>query len=548
MKKFRNLGRIMFLLLITAFLLVPFYASSKGQFEKRLTILTTADLQSQVTEYQTKIKINGKKVKKTVGGIPRIAYFTKKLKEQRGSVIFLTSGDDFIGPYFRAFHGIPETLFWDQIADAWTPGNHEFDLGPSVLGQALSYATIPVLGANLDLSSEPALRGKIIPYTIKELYGVKVGIFGLITPNLPMITNLGDNVKVETNLKSVAEQMVRALRARNVDLIVALTHIGLNADRVLASEVNGIDVIVGGHSHILMKKAEEVTNPDGHKTIIVQDGARAAYIGELQLEIGDNGVSSYKWTIHLLDGTVAKDPVMQKMVSLSMSMLPPPKPVGKSLVDLDAKKSTVRYREAAIGNLFTDAAREKFKLDIAVANGGGIRGDKIYPSGQITTKTLQEMHPFGNTIVIVKLTGAQVKEVLERGAAALAAPNDTRAKDAMPPSGAFLQVSGVKFTIDLSRQPQVLDSESKPTRIAIPGSRVTDIYVNGSPIDMNRVYTLGIGNFNAAGGDGYIMIKNLPSNLKYDTAITIPEILEEYIRNHTPIAPKVEGRITIIGR
>ena len=118
----------------------------------------------------------------------------------------------------------------------------------------------------------------------------------------------------------------------------------------------------------------------------------------------------------------------------------------------------------------------------------------------------------------------------------------------MPPSGAFLQVSGVKFTIDLSRQPQVLDSESKPTRIAIPGSRVTDIYVNGSPIDMNRVYTLGIGNFNAAGGDGYIMIKNLSSNLKYDTAITIPEILEEYIRNHTPIAPKVEGRITIIGR
>jgi len=548
MKKFRKFSRISFLLLLTAFILVPFYAGAKGQFEKKITILTTADLQSQVTEYQTKIKINGEKVKKTVGGIPRIAYFTKKLKEERGSVIFLTSGDDFIGPYFRAFHGIPETLFWDQIADAWTPGNHEFDLGASVLGQALSYATIPVLGANLDVSSEPALRGKIIPFTVKELYGVKVGIFGLITPSLPIITNLGNNVKVETNLKSVAEQMVRTLKARNVDLIVALTHIGLNADRVLASEVNGIDVIVGGHSHVFMKKAEEVTNPDGRKTIIVQDGARAAYIGELQLEIGDKGVSSYKWTLHLLDKTVAKDPVSEKMVALSISMLPPPKPVGKSLVDLDAKKGAVRYRETAIGNLFTDAAKEKFNLDIAVANGGGIRGDKIYPSGMTTTKTLQEMHPFGNTIVIVKLTGAQVKEVLERGAAALVAPNDTRDKGALPPSGAFLQVSGVKFTIDLTKQPQILNSESKPTRIAVHGDRVRNIYVNGNPIDMNKVYTLGIGNFNAAGGDGYIMIKNLPSNLKYDTAITIPEILEEYIRNHTPVAPKVEGRITIIGR
>ena len=77
--------------------------------------------------------------------------------------MFLTSGDDFIGPFFRAFHGIPETLFWDHIADVWTPGNHEFDLGPEVFGEALSYATIPVTCANLDLSREPALRGKMVP-------------------------------------------------------------------------------------------------------------------------------------------------------------------------------------------------------------------------------------------------------------------------------------------------------------------------------------------------------------------------------------------------
>ena len=546
MKKLKFSGYALFFVLTIFFLFVPFYAGSTGQFEKRLTILTTADLQSQVDEFNTKIKIDGKKVKKTVGGIARVGYLTKKIKNERGSVIFLSSGDDFIGPYFRAFHGIPETLFWDQIADAWTPGNHEFDLGPSVLGEALSYATIPVLCANLDVSDHSALNGKIIPYTVKELFGVKVGIFGLITPNLPMITNLGDNIKINTDLTSVAEKMVRILKERQVDLIVALTHIGLDADRELAKEVNGIDVIVGGHSHLLMRKAEEVINPDGGKTIIVQDGARAAYLGELQLKIGSNGVSSYKWILHLLDENVAKDPVLAKMVSLSVSMLPPSKPVGKSLVDLDAKKSTVRYREAAIGNLFTDAMKDKFNLDIAVANGGGIRGDRVYSKGRITTKTLQQMHPFGNTIVIVKLTGAQVKEVLERGAAALAAQGDARAKSSMPPSGAFLQVSGVTFKIDLSKNPQILDSESKPTGITVHGNRVRDIYINGSPLNMNRVYKLGIGSFNAAGGDGYIMIKNLPADLKYDTAITIPQVLEEYIRSHSPIEPGVEGRIIII--
>ncbi len=546
MRKYRFTWVSLFLVTLLVFLLVPFYASSRGQFEKKLTILTTSDLQSQVTEFKTKIKINGKKVKMTVGGIPRVGYLVKKIKEERGSVLFLTSGDDFIGPYFRAFHGIPETLFWDQIADAWTLGNHEFDLGPKVLGEALNYATIPVLGANLDVSDEPALRGKILPFTIKNLYGVRVGIFGLITPNLAMITNLGDNVKVNSNLKAVAKSMVKELRDLNVDLVVALTHIGIDMDKELASEVGGIDVIVGGHSHTLVKKAVEVTNPDGRKTIIVQDGARAAYLGELQLAIGENGITWYKWTLHLLDKSVSKDPVLAKMVLLTQNMLPPPKPIGKSLVDLDARKSTVRYREAAIGNLFTDAMRERFGLDVAVANGGGIRGDKIYPKGEITTKTLQQMHPFGNTVVVVKVTGAQLKEVLERGAAALIAPNDSRSKSQRPPSGAFLQVSGVTFTIDLNGRPQMLDSESKPTRVAVEGDRVKDIMVDGQPLDMNRVYTLGIGSFNAAGGDGYVMIKNLPADKKYDTAITIPQVLEWYIRKHTPIAPRVEGRIKIV--
>ncbi len=546
MKKFRSSLFSLALVFLLVFLLLPIYVGAKGQFEKKLTILTTADLQSQVTEFKTKVKINGKKVKVTVGGIPRIGYMVKKIKEERGSVIFLTSGDDFIGPYFRAFQGIPETLFWDQIADAWTLGNHEFDLGPKVLGEALSYSTIPVLAANLDVTGEPALNGKILPYAIREVYGVKVGIFGLITPNIAMITNLGDNVKVDSDIKGVARKMVETLKSWDVDLVVALTHLGLDVDKELAASVNGIDVIVGGHSHVLMKDALEVRNPDGGKTIIVQAGARASYLGELQLEVGESGVTWYKWTLHLLDSKVPKDPVLEKMVVLTQKLLPPPKPIGKSMVDLDAKKSTVRYREAAIGNLFTDAMREKFNLDVAVANGGGIRGDKIYSKGEITTKTLQEMHPFGNTVVVVKVTGAVLKQVLERGAAALIAPNDSRGKTDRPPSGAFLQVSGVTFTIDLNGRPQQLDSESKPTRVAVNGERVKNIMVNGEPLDMNRVYTLGIGSFNAAGGDGYVMIKNLPASKKYDTAITLPEVLEEYISKHSPISPKVEGRITIV--
>ena len=509
-----------------------------------LTILTTSDLQSQVTEFETKIRIGGEKVKKTVGGIARIGYLVKKFKKSRKRVLFLTSGDDFLGPFYRAFKGIPETLFWDMIADAWTPGNHEFDQGPEVFGEALDYCTIPVLCANLDVTEEPALNGKIKPYTIFEVKGLKVGVFGLITPNLPVITNLGDKVKVNGDLVSVSKDMVSTLKSEGVDVIIALTHIGVDADKDLASKVDGIDVIVGGHSHTLLTEPVVVKTPSGGETIIVQDGARAAYLGELQIAVDKKGVYAYKWRLHLLDESVPKDPVLDKLVTYFINQMPPPAPVGESLVDLDARKITVRKKEAAIGNLFTDAFRWKFGTDAALTNGGGIRGDKIYPKGVITTKTLLEMHPFGNTIVLVKIKGSILKQALERGASALISPNDPRDPKTVV-SGAFLQVSGLKFTIDVSKTPQQIDMDTG--EIIVPGERVSDIYINGEPLDMDKEYNVAINSWNANGGDGYFMFKNLPKDKKYDTSITIPEVLEEYIRAHTPISPKVEGRITIIG-
>ena len=371
-----------------------------------------------------------------------------------------------------------------------------------------------------------------------------MGVFGLITPNVSIITKLGDKVKVNKDLVSVSKEMVSTLKSEGVDLIVALTHIGIDADKDLASKVDGIDVIVGGHSHTLVTEPVVVKTPNGGETIIVQDGARAAYLGELQLAIDKKGVYAYKWRLHLLDESVPKDPVLDKLVTYFINQMPPPAPVGESLVDLDARKITVRKKEAAIGNLFTDAFRWKFGTDVALTNGGGIRGDKIYPKGEITTKTLQEMHPFGNTIVLVKIKGSVLKQALERGASALIGPNDPRDPKTVV-SGAFLQVSGLKFTIDVRKTPQQIDMDTE--EIVVPGERVSDVYVNGEPLDMDKEYTVAINSWMAGGGDGYFMFKHLPIDKKYDTSITIPEVLEEYIRAHTPIAPKVEGRITIVG-
>jgi len=516
---------------------------------EKITILTTSDFQSQITPFKTKVYINGVKTKIMVGGAARLVGMVKELKEKNGpkKTVFFTSGDDFIGPVFRAFGGIPTTFMWDQIADAWEPGNHEFDLGPETLGKALNYSTVPMICANLDVSNEPALKGKIKPDMIKKVGDVKLGIFGLITPNVNILTNLGKNVKVDSDLVSVAKEEVKKLKKEGANVIVAITHIGVDADKDLASKVNGIDVIVGGHSHTLVKKPIIVENPNGGQTIIVQDGAKAAYLGELSLYVSDWGrgkVERYEWNIHLLDDSVPVDPFTQKLVDYFEAQMPPPEKVGETLVDLDARKSVVRTQEAAIGNLFTDAMNYTVGTKIAVTNGGGIRGDKIYPKGEITTATLTQMHPFGNSIVIVQLTGKQFKEVLERGAAALRAKNDPRDPKTID-TGAFLQVSGIEEVIDVDKTPQQLDKTN--SKIVVPGERVVSVTINGEPLDPDKTYTIAVNDYIAHGGDGYVTLGNLPDSAKNFTYVYLTDALYKYIKAHTPISPKVEGRITIKG-
>ncbi len=513
---------------------------------QRVTILTTSDLQSQITPYSTKVYIDGVKTKVEVGGAARIAGLVKELKWRNGnaSTLFLTSGDDFLGPVFRAFGGIPTTFLWDQIADVWEPGNHEFDQGPEVLGKTLDYSTVPMICANLDISKEPALNGKIKPDVIKIVGNTKIGIFGLITPNVNILSNLGKNITVNPDLEAVSNAEIKKLKGEGADVIVALTHIGVDADKELASKVDGIDIIVGGHSHTLIQTPIEITTPDGGKTIIVQDGARAAYLGELTFYVGKRGIKSYKWTLHLLDSSVPSDPFTEKLVNYFEAKMPPPEKVGESLVDLSAKKEVVRGGEAALGNLFADSMNEAVGTTIAVDNGGGIRGDKVYPKGEITTATITQMHPFGNSIVVVKLTGKQFKEVLERGAAALHAKNDPRDPKTID-TGAFLQVSGIKEIIDADKTPQQLDSTN--SKIVVPGERVVSITINGEPLDMNKTYSVAVNDYMGHGGDGYVTLGNLPDSAKNFTYVYLTDGLYKYIKAHTPISPKVDGRITIKG-
>jgi 5'-nucleotidase / UDP-sugar diphosphatase len=219
--------------------------------------------------------------------------------------------------------------------------------------------------------------------------------------------------------------------------------------------------------------------------------------------------------------------------------------LGEIKVDLNASKSLVRKNESLIGNLIADAmkadaeSKEK-RVDFAIMNGGGIRFNAetrptgIYPAGLFTSGMIDEMLPFGNSNVIVQVTGKELKSIFERSVAALPLPQ-----------GPFLQVSKeIKILIDTTMEPQIIDELVEPNVIINDGERIRSIKINNIEYDPTNVYSLIVSDFIADGNDGYIMFKNIGQDKKEYLGEDQSGAVKEYIILNTPLIPLIEERIT----
>ena len=521
--------------------------TAKAEPVKDIAILLTSDIQSQLFPYDTKKKImvgdQKVKVAVTTGGFTRVASLVKGIREIADGTLVVDTGDLFAGPVFTTFHGIPEVEAMNAIGyDVLAPGNHEFDQGIDTMVNALKKAKFDVLIANAKTTDE-GLKNIIKPYVVKEIAGVKVGIFGLITPDLPRITNVGTAVTVEDPI-AVAKEMVKKLRdEEKVDIVIAATHIGTPLDEKLAKEVPGIDIILGGHTHdVLYEKVGD--------TIIAHAGAKGEVLGYLDVKVQGGKIISSSWAPIFL----GEDPQVENILDPYKAKLEEvySATIGYSKVDLDARKSVVRTKESNLGNLITDSWMERFpEADVAITNGGGIRGDRVYPAGVITYQTLLSIHPFGNTVVMVKLTGKELKQVFEISGSALRVKGDGCDDSNRAPTGGFLQVAGVKVTYDLSKAPFCAEYDGREVKKVInSGERVKELLVYNKetkkyePVQDDKTYTVLINSWMAGGGDGYYIFMDKD---KTDTNQTIPDVLMYYIKKHSPIAPQVEGRITEVG-
>lgn len=496
---------------------------------ERITFLHTNDLQGQLIPI-----VEGEVAKEEFGGFARIATIVDEVRSEEKNVIVLDSGDTVQGTLFtKVYGGIQIAELMTRIGyNAVTIGDHDFDSGPEGLREFVKNASFPFLVANIDLSESKYLTGLFSPSDIIDVEGKKIGIFGLTTEDANVSSKTDSDVRI-TSSKEAARKMVDELEDK-CDMIVAISHLGLQADRKLANDVPGIDLIVGGGSKSKLTAPVILNTPKG-KTIIVQAYKQGRYLGRLDIALKDKNVKIIDYKLIPVDYNVVSNVEMSTTIRNLYDKLKDEvnRPIGRTEIELDGRKSHIRTRETNLGNLFVEAIKEKFpQVDVVIQNAGGIRGDGIIPAGKITVKDVWEWHPFENKIVLVTIKGKELKEVLERGVS-----NLPRSK------GNFLQVEGLAFKVDLTGSPQELSEDNNT--IKFNGERVKEVLVNGKPLDYNKDYRVAINDFIYSGGDGFVSFKKA-KNPVY-TNVSLADVVIEYFQKNSPVKVGTDNKINIKG-
>jgi 5'-nucleotidase len=465
-------------------LAAPALGPARAQVATRMTLLHLNDFHSRHEPIAVTSAVC--RVGETCfGGSARMATAIAEAREAARAdgraALLLEAGDAFLGSLFFTFH---EGQAEAQVQRAWglqamALGNHEFDLGPEVLARYIAAVPFPVLSANLDATAEPALAGKVRPTIAFRREAMRVVVVGLTTPDTPGISSSGPNLRF-TDPMEAANRAVWEARREGPATVVLLSHLGLGVDRRLASEVAGVDVILGGHSHTLVAPPVLVDGPDRPVTI-VQAGAFGRWLGRLDLDLAADGrVTLARQQMRELTADIPEDAAVAALVA---QLGAPLEAIRRRVVGrLPAALSHAACGSAPceIGQLVAEAMREAAGAEIGWQNGGGVRAG--LPGGEVTVGDVLAALPFGNTMARMMLRGAAVLAALENGLSRLPAP-----------SGRFPQTAGLRFTVDAMR----------PVGSRVVAAEVREADGTWRALEPARAYSIATNNFLRRGGDGY---------------------------------------------
>ncbi|GAB6988032.1 5'-nucleotidase C-terminal domain-containing protein [Paenibacillus pini] len=477
-------------------------ASTTG---KHITLLHTNDMHARAVESSPEM------------GFAKITGIINQYRSQNPDTLLLDAGDAVHGtPFATLVQGESVVKVMNEMGyDAMVPGNHEFNYGWKRLVELSGMMKFPLLSSNVKQADGTNL---FKPYLIKEVDGVKIGIMAFSTPETMYKTNPTNVAGLQITDPAVeAKKLVSELRSK-VDVIVGIGHLGEDKSSIdtslkLVKEVPGIDVFIDGHSHTVLENGLAGDN----NTLIASAGEYTKYIGVVDVWV--DGGKVVKKEAKLVDEKKAANiKPDEKVAALVDSIRKAQEPIlkeklGETPVKLEGSREKARTGETNLGDLLADAMRDVSKSDIAITNGGGIRAS--IEAGTITKGDIVTVLPFGNQIVQLKVTGADVLAALENGVS-----------DYPQSKGGFSQVSGVSFKIDTS----------KPK-----GSRVHSVKVGDKALDPKAIYSLATNDFMAIGGDQYTMFSKYKQAGMYGA---LDEALITYIQKGGQILAESAGRIT----
>jgi 2',3'-cyclic-nucleotide 2'-phosphodiesterase (5'-nucleotidase family) len=483
-----------------------------------------------------------------------IAYFSALLKAKQAEAprnVLLHAGDAFSGSlYFNEFIGQADLAFLNYFGyDAMTFGNHEFDLGGSDIGHKgladfIKKAEFPFVSANVDFTADSTFdglqsrevsadpeNGKIFNGIVKEVDGEKIGIFGLTTEETVNLSSPGE-IKF-TNYITEAKAAVAAFEEMGVNKIIALTHIGfddsdaVDNDKLLAANVPGIDIIVGGHTHSTLKEPF-VHEGEAGPVVVVQANEHHKFLGQLDITFDENGViKEYNGTLHEVNTKEGeKDAEAEELLKpyaekVEATMVSPTGGVAEVFLSGLRDLGGVRAGETNLGNIITDGMLEKAKevdpeVSIAFQNGGGIRTS--IDKGEVTYGEVLTVLPFGNSLAIMELSGAELRQTFEHSV-----------KEYPKESGGFLHVAGMQVIFDGTAE---------------PGKRIVSLKINGEEIEADKMYKAATNVFTARGGDGFEALgKAYEEGRVSEPGFSDWENLANHMKSLGNITTGIEGRI-----
>src|SRR5215475_5777132 len=505
--------------LATGLLLVPFGGLRFAGAAPVATAQVTFVLVNDIYQMADQAMADGRRR----GGFARLAAVVKAERAKAaaaGSQVIFAHGGDTLSPSLMS--GIDQgahiiTLTNLIPPDIFVPGNHEFDFGKATFLQRMAEAKFPLYAANLR-----GPEGQPLPNfkdrSIVTVDGVRIGLTGATYDDSVRASDPGD-LRFLPTVATLNEQAA-ALRREGADFVVAVAHVTREQGYQIFRG-RAVDLLLTGHTHDLFIEYRG-------RNAMVESSYDAHYVTAIDIVIDvseESGRRRVRWRpqFRVIDtAMVMPDPEVAAVVAKFEDELNKQldAPIGTTAVELDSRAATVRTREAVIGNFIADAMRWSAQTEVAVTNGGGVRGDKIYPPGTTITRreVLAEL-PFGNRLVTIDVLGSALKAAIENGLSQLPAP-----------SGLFPQVAGLKIEADLSRP---------------AGNRVLSIMVGDTPLDADKTYSVSTSDFMARGGDYYVAFRDAKPVLPPADSPTVAYEVIDYIKSIGTIRTGVDGRIVL---